>query len=358
MLSIKLRIGLLLIVIFSSLVGVGQAIEPNILTEPFYKPTAKTAFLQTDSSDSQMLVDRLSFDQFKASIQMLASFGDRTQGSSSNTTALAWLQQELESLGYDVEFHNYTFRGNQRQNLYVTKVGSTNADQMYLVSAHMDGRGGGGAADDDGSGTALVLEVARALAAPDVQTGVSIRMVFWNNEETGLNGSGAYARDRFGLQGVENPVGSGQFPEPVWLGIIQHDMILYDHGIPPQAEQIPTADIDVEYQANSQRAFDSLQLARALEQGNRNFSTDYPVEISDNMNFTDSVRFQDVIAAVSVRENRRVAEIGNGSNPHYHQPTDVFASYSDADFRLGFNALQMTLGTVAELSGAQMVSRD
>lgn len=352
----KRRIGIVLIMIFCGLVWIGQAIEPNGFQQQPVEVISKTAFLQTERSASQAIVDRLSFDEFKESIRMLASFGDRTQGSQSNLNALAWLRQELEALGYEVETHTYTFRGSQRQNIYVTKVGSVNPDQMYMVSAHMDGRGGGGAADDDGSGTALVLEVARALATPDVQTDKSIRMIFWNNEETGLNGSGAYVQDRQSLQGIENPPGSGQFPEPLWLGIIQHDMLLYDHGLPPQPQQIPEADIDIEYQANSREAFNSLQLARALQQGNLNFSSDYPAEITDNMNFTDSVRFQDLIASVSVRENRRVAEIGNGSNPHYHQPSDVFSSYSDADFRLGFNALQMTLGTVAELAGARLVS--
>jgi len=356
MMSIKLRIGLLLVLFFLSLVWVGQAIEPNVLHQQPLEVVPKTAFLQTNASDPQLIVDRLNFDQFKESIRSLASLGDRFEGTQSNLNAVEWLQQQLETLGYDVVLHDYNFRGRQGQNVYVTKVGSTSPDRMYMVSAHMDGRGGGGAANDDGSGTALVLEVARALASPDVQTDVSIRMIFWNSEETGLIGSGAYANERLRLQGIENPSGSGQYPEPTWLGIIQHDMILYDHGLPPRPEQIPTADIDIEYQANSQRAFDSIKLARALEQGNLNFSTDYPVEITDNMNFTDSVRFQDVIAAVSVRENRRVAEIGNGSNPHYHQPTDVFDSYSDADFRLGFNALQMTLGTVAELSGLRVAS--
>ena len=54
---------------------------------------------------------------------------------------------------------------------------------------------------------------------------------------------------------------------------------------------------------------------------------------------------------MSVRDDQRVAEIGNGSNPHWHQPTDVYTAFSEADFRLGFNAVQM-LGTVAELAGA------
>ena len=100
---------------------------------------------------------------------------------------------------------------------------------MYIVGAHMDGHGWGEAANDDGSGTALVMELARVFSSPDVQTDRSIRFVLWNNEETGL-----MARERTwsneGLQGKEDPPGSGSYPEPRWLGMIQHDMMLFDHG--------------------------------------------------------------------------------------------------------------------------------
>ena len=83
-----------------------------------------------------------------------------------------------------------------REEVYCTKVGSTHPDEMYLVSAHMDGRGFGEAADDDGSGTALVMELARILSGPDVVTERSIRFALWNNEETGLNGARAYVEQR------------------------------------------------------------------------------------------------------------------------------------------------------------------
>ena len=49
----------------------------------------------------------------------------------------------------------------------------------------MDGIGWGEAANDDGSGTALVMELARIFSSPDVQTERSIRFALWNNEETG-----------------------------------------------------------------------------------------------------------------------------------------------------------------------------
>ena len=78
----------------------------------------------------------------------------------------------------------------------------------------------------------------------------------------------------------------------------------------------------------------------------------FTVEVGDDMNFTDSEPFQDLCAAVSVRENQRIAEIGEGSNPHWHADTDVVGTYSEADFRLGFNAAQMTVGTVAFLVSA------
>src|SRR5262249_31661704 len=71
-----------------------------------------------------------------------------------------------------------------REAVYCTKVGTTHPDEMYIVSAHMDGHGWGEAANDDGSGTALVMELARVMNSADVRTERTIRFVLWNNEET------------------------------------------------------------------------------------------------------------------------------------------------------------------------------
>jgi hypothetical protein len=63
----------------------------------------------------------------------------------------------------------------------------------------------------------------------------------------------------------------------------------------------------------------------------------------------------DLAPALSLRENQRGPQIGNGWDPHWHQPTDLFATFSDDDFRLGLNATQTTLGAVATLAGAKLV---
>jgi hypothetical protein len=132
-------------------------------------------------------------------------------------------------------------------------------------------------------------------------------------------------------------------------------MMLWDHGNPVTHAQALDADVDIEFQLNSDKAAESAALALALLNSNRKFATDYPAVMSNAMSNTDSAPFQDIIPAVSLRENRRLYETGNRANPHWHQPTDLFVTFSDADFRLGFNAMQTTLGAVARLVDARIV---
>ena len=246
-----------------------------------------------------------------------------------------------------------------RQNVFCTKIGTTRPEEMYIIGAHMDGIGWGEAANDDGSGTALVMELARVFSGPDVQTERSIRFALWNNEESGTEGAAAYVAQRKDLQGKEDPPGSGKYPEPKWLGMIQHDMMMFDHGMPladgtlPK-EQRPEADVNVEFAKTSKFAAEAQALAWLLHAANEKYATDYPAAVGPHMTNTDSGRFQDVVAAVSLRENERGAQIGAGWDPQWHQPTDLYVTYSDKDFRLGLNAAQTTLGAVAQLTGATL----
>jgi len=246
-----------------------------------------------------------------------------------------------------------------REEVYCTKVGTTHPDEMYIVGAHMDGHGWGEAANDDGSGTALVMELARVFSTPDVQTDRSIRFALWNNEETGLNGATAYVQQRAPLQGKENPPGSGRYPEPKWLGMIQHDMMLWDHGMPRpdgtvNPEQRPEADVNIEFQSASKTADQAMKLAFFFKDANEKYATDYPAAVGNHMTNTDSSPFMDVVPAISMRENERGMQTGAGWNPTWHQPIDVYSHFSDKDFRLGLNAAQTTLGAVAQLVGATL----
>ncbi len=308
------------------------------------------------------IVDRLDFDSYVSLIEGLAEFGDRQQGTERNERANDWIEEQLRSWGYETERVHYMYNAERRigeeprleprSEVFATKIG-TDPSEMYILGAHMDGRGGGEAVNDDASGTALVMEIARVLADPGVTTGKSIRFALWNNEETGLQGAEAYVEQRVGMQGIEDPAGSGVYPEPTWLGMIQHDMMMWDHGNPVTFDQAKDADVDIEFQLNSAMAAESAQLALQILNANRKFADHFPAVMSNAMSNTDSRAFQDHVASVSLRENRRLYETGSGANPHWHRPTDLFSTFDEEDFRLGFAAAQTTLGAVALLVGAR-----
>ncbi|KQV91424.1 peptidase M28 [Massilia sp. Root351] len=381
------------------------------------------------------LVNQLDLEKYKATIKSLTRFGDRRQGTERNRQALDWIEAQLKSYGctnterVQYQFTEPAVRGKPavqagggaggppgqggstlfgkrapigvnndpmlqpderlrainaeptplgtslRENVYCTKLGSTHPGEMYIVSAHMDGIGFGEAANDDGSGTALVMELARIFSAPGVETDRSIRFILWNNEETGLNGASAYVAQRQHLQGVESPPGSGKYPEPKWLGMIQHDMMLFDHGMPvpkldaagkpvldakgqpvytAPKEQRAEADVNIEYQSQSKQADASAKLAWAFRAANDKYATHYPAAVGFHMTNTDSTPFMDLVPSISLRENERGQQIGAGWNPHWHQPTDLYANFSDKDFLLGLNAAQTTLAGVAQLAGARV----
>jgi hypothetical protein len=246
-----------------------------------------------------------------------------------------------------------------REQVYCTKVGTTRPDEMYIVGAHMDGHGWGEAANDNGSGTALVMELARIFSMPDVQTDRTIRFALWNNEETGLNGARAYVEQRAGLQGKEDPPRSGRYPEPRWLAMIQHDMMMWDHGMPRadgsySAEQRPEADVNIEFQSTARWADEAMKLAFFFRDANEKYATDYPAAVGNHMTNTDSTPFMDFVPAISLRENERGMHTGAGWNPTWHQPIDVFTTFSDKDFRLGLNAAQTTLSAIAQLTNAKL----
>jgi hypothetical protein len=50
----------------------------------------------------------------------------------------------------------------------------------------------------------------------------------------------------------------------------------------------------------------------------------------------------------------RGAQVGSGWDPQWHQPTDLYATYSDKDFLLGLNAAQTTLSATAGLAGVTL----
>src|SRR3954447_15581732 len=106
--------------------------------------------------------------------QLADTYPDRTPGSAGARGAAAWFGRQLEAFGIPVSVDRFdaTIVGLGRRRLEnVAAVVAGQSAETIVVMAHRDDTGEGQGADDNASGTAALIELARAYAAaPDAGT--------------------------------------------------------------------------------------------------------------------------------------------------------------------------------------------
>jgi len=111
-----------------------------------------------------------------------------TQAERTKLTEVAgYIHTQLGSFGLSVEEDPVTYSGQTFPNVIGVLPGTVCPDTAFIVGAHYDSVGGSPGADDDGSGVAGMLEIARLLSAQSFQP--SIEFVGFSFEEDGLVGS-------------------------------------------------------------------------------------------------------------------------------------------------------------------------
>lgn len=109
--------------------------------------------------------------------------------------AEAYVVGELESAGWRVQRHPFTVPGTAVAGVnLLADRGTGTATAPLLVGAHLDTVPGSPGADDNASGVAGLLELARIL--PSLGDAGNVRLAVFDEEETGLHGSRALARER------------------------------------------------------------------------------------------------------------------------------------------------------------------
>jgi Zn-dependent M28 family amino/carboxypeptidase len=108
-----------------------------------------------------------------------------------------YIAGQLESSGYQVGFQVYQIAGEDYANIEVTRLGKVYPDEIIVVGAHYDAVVGAPGANDNGSGVAVLLELADRLR--NAESPRTVRFVAFVNEEpphfmTGTMGSDYYAR--------------------------------------------------------------------------------------------------------------------------------------------------------------------
>jgi hypothetical protein len=103
--------------------------------------------------------------------------------------AALYITQYLESYGYTVSQQPVRYS----QNIIAVLPGSVHPEQVFVVGAHFDTVAGTPGADDNASGVAAVLEIARLLA--DTHPPFTIEFIAFTLEELYMVGSYAYVQD-------------------------------------------------------------------------------------------------------------------------------------------------------------------
>jgi hypothetical protein len=163
----------------------------------------------------EKLVDKISRLTFQADLTHLVSFATRFSTSAHYAKASAAARAQLKAMGYTTRFQNITVNGGASRNVIADKKGgAAGARKVVLVTAHLDSinlQGGPTAnapgADDNGSGSAGLLEIARVFQ--DHRSKHDLRFILFGGEEEGLFGSKHYvaklsASDRARIQAMVN----------------------------------------------------------------------------------------------------------------------------------------------------------
>lgn len=123
----------------------------------------------------------------------LSEFDSRHVSRPGNGPAGQYLFDTFAAMGYAPVLQWFEPRGLPRTaNVVATLPGTTHPEVVYVISAHYDSHANGPGADDDATGTAMLLEMARVLR--DRPLPATVIFAAFTGEESGLLGSREFVR--------------------------------------------------------------------------------------------------------------------------------------------------------------------
>jgi len=155
--------------------------------------TIQLSVAQTHDAYYQGIVDNCTLASINTHLNEFVAHGVKSVGATELDNAKNWLKNKYLSYGYtDIVEDSFTVGATTTTNIVVTKVGLVYPNTYVIVDGHYDTINGVGA-NDNGSGTTLILEIAKQLAT--VPTEYSIKFINFSAEEFGLLGSQNYVNN-------------------------------------------------------------------------------------------------------------------------------------------------------------------
>jgi hypothetical protein len=302
--------------------------------------------------DIEMLVSQVDSSRLRHQLERIQGVRHRTAGLSHLNEVRESIADSLRNFGCFTREHTFTFiNGYTGRNILGDIRGISEENNLIVNDAHYDSVANAPGADDNGSGIAGMLEVARILS--EYPASKSIRFIGFDLEEAGLIGSVRY-------------VEGGQLPSETIQSVINFEMIGYYSSAPnsqtfpfgfnllfPEAYNEVVADQNrgnfITHVANT----DSETLAQAFTDAATSFVPELRVislsvpgngSIAPDLRRSDHAPFWDAgIAALMLTDG------ANFRNMSYHTPGDTISD--KINFAFMTQVVKATVATMAQLAG-------
>ncbi|WFB08008.1 M28 family metallopeptidase [Streptomyces sp. LX-29] len=123
-----------------------------------------------------------------------ANGGNRAHGRAGYKASIDYIKGKLDAAGFTTTVQQFTSSGATGYNLIADWPGG-DPDQVVFAGAHLDSVTSGPGINDNGSGSAAVLENALAVAREGLKPKKHLRFGWWGAEELGLVGSRYYVNN-------------------------------------------------------------------------------------------------------------------------------------------------------------------
>ncbi|MFC8096601.1 M28 family metallopeptidase [Streptomyces sp. NPDC008343] len=123
-----------------------------------------------------------------------ANGGNRAHGRPGYKASLDYVKAKLDAAGYTTAIQQFTSSGRTGYNLIADWPGG-DTNQVVMAGSHLDSVSSGPGINDNGSGSAAVLETALAVSRAGYQPTKHLRFAWWGAEELGLVGSRYYVNN-------------------------------------------------------------------------------------------------------------------------------------------------------------------
>ncbi|MFE4215673.1 M28 family metallopeptidase [Streptomyces sp. NPDC056844] len=123
-----------------------------------------------------------------------ANSGNRAHGRTGYKASVDYVKAKLDAAGYTTALQQFTSGGATGYNLIADWPGG-DPNQVLMAGSHLDSVTSGAGINDNGSGSAAVLETALAVSRAQLAPDKHLRFAWWGAEELGLVGSKYYVNN-------------------------------------------------------------------------------------------------------------------------------------------------------------------